>query len=107
MPLLSYQIQFLLFNCWVNFFLGVGNASNDINLIFSVYSALLRKNFKWIYWKRANFIVQTVWDGGVYPLTIEFSEDYPTKPPLCKCNSYEPTIHKSHTSLLEIGKILK
>jgi len=49
MPLLSYQIQFLLFNCWVNFFLGVGNASNDINLIFSVYSALLRKNFKWIY----------------------------------------------------------
>lgn len=23
----------------------------------------------------------TDWEGGFYPLTMEFSEDYPTKPP--------------------------
>jgi ubiquitin-conjugating enzyme E2 I len=23
----------------------------------------------------------TGWEGGFYPLTMEFSEDYPTKPP--------------------------
>lgn len=26
----------------------------------------------------------TDWDGGFYPLTMEFSEDYPSKPPKCK-----------------------
>lgn len=26
----------------------------------------------------------TDWEGGFYPLTMEFSEDYPSKPPKCK-----------------------
>jgi len=26
----------------------------------------------------------TFWEGGLYPLTMEFSEDFPTKPPICK-----------------------
>uniref|UniRef100_A0A5B7BZR4 Putative SUMO-conjugating enzyme SCE1 n=1 Tax=Davidia involucrata TaxID=16924 RepID=A0A5B7BZR4_DAVIN len=26
----------------------------------------------------------TDWDGGYYPLTLHFSEDYPSKPPKCK-----------------------
>jgi ubiquitin-conjugating enzyme E2 I len=25
------------------------------------------------------------WEGGLYKLTMEFSEDYPTRPPLCAC----------------------
>eukprot|EP01102_Stenamoeba_stenopodia_P002765 TRINITY_DN12631_c0_g1_i1.p1 TRINITY_DN12631_c0_g1~~TRINITY_DN12631_c0_g1_i1.p1 ORF type:complete len:161 (-),score=23.22 TRINITY_DN12631_c0_g1_i1:92-574(-) len=25
----------------------------------------------------------TIWEGGVYPVTLTFSDDYPTKPPLC------------------------
>lgn len=24
------------------------------------------------------------WEGGFYPLTMEFSDDYPTKPPKCR-----------------------
>lgn len=28
--------------------------------------------------------VGTDWEGGFYPLTLEFSEDYPSKPPKCK-----------------------
>ena len=26
----------------------------------------------------------TIWEGGVYPLTIEFTEDYPARAPKCK-----------------------
>jgi hypothetical protein len=26
----------------------------------------------------------TIWANGLYPLTMEFSEDYPHKPPKCK-----------------------
>jgi ubiquitin-conjugating enzyme E2 I len=26
----------------------------------------------------------TLWEGGTFPLTIEFSDDYPSKPPKCK-----------------------
>ena len=26
----------------------------------------------------------TIWGGGLFPLTMEFSEDYPHKPPKCK-----------------------
>ena len=26
----------------------------------------------------------TEWEGGSYPLTLEFSEDYPTKPPIAR-----------------------
>ncbi|KAF3620349.1 Sumo-conjugating enzyme ubc9 [Capsicum annuum] len=28
--------------------------------------------------------ITTDWEGGFYPLTIHFSEDYPSKPPKCK-----------------------
>jgi ubiquitin-conjugating enzyme E2 I len=46
----------------------------------------------------------TVWDGGVYPLSIEFSEDYPTKPPLCKFPKgfFHPNIYPSGTVCLSI-----
>ena len=28
--------------------------------------------------------LQTLWEGGIYPLTCTFSEEYPSKPPKCK-----------------------
>jgi hypothetical protein len=28
--------------------------------------------------------VQTPWEGGTFKLVIEFSEDYPTRPPSCE-----------------------
>ncbi|XP_076931427.1 SUMO-conjugating enzyme SCE1-like [Bidens hawaiensis] len=29
-------------------------------------------------------IEQTDWEGGYYPITPKFNEDYPSKPPVCK-----------------------
>lgn len=26
----------------------------------------------------------TIWDGGIFRLTMEFTEDYPNKPPIVK-----------------------
>ena len=38
----------------------------------------------------------TDWEGGVYKVSMEFSEDYPSKPPKCKsdrvCELIEPMI---------------
>eukprot|EP00850_Spirogloea_muscicola_P006806 SM000033S12327 [mRNA] locus=s33:260826:261798:+ [translate_table: standard] len=47
---------------------------------------------------------QTDWDGGHYPLTIHFSEDYPSKPPKCKfpANFFHPNIYPSGTVCLSI-----
>mmetsp|Transcript_20475 Transcript_20475/g.56771 ORF Transcript_20475/g.56771 Transcript_20475/m.56771 type:complete len:115 (+) Transcript_20475:173-517(+) len=36
---------------------------------------------------------ETDWAGGFYPLTMEFSEDYPTKPP--KGSSTPTSIHRA------------
>ncbi len=34
----------------------------------------------------------TDWEGGFYPLTMEFSEDYPTKPPkVCHKTDWLPS----------------
>lgn len=38
-----------------------------------------------LHWNAVIFGPQnTIWDGGVFKLTIEFSEDYPNKPPVVK-----------------------
>lgn len=31
----------------------------------------------------------TDWEGGFYPLSMEFSEDYPTKPPKVRARAFE------------------
>ena len=43
----------------------------------------------------------TLWAGGFYPLTMEFSEDYPSKPPKCKFPQgfFHPNIYPSGTVL--------
>ncbi|KAL0050365.1 hypothetical protein WJX82_009777 [Trebouxia sp. C0006] len=47
---------------------------------------------------------KTDWEGGYFPLTIEFSEDYPSKPPKCKFapNFFHPNIYPSGTVCLSI-----
>ncbi|KAG1653523.1 hypothetical protein FOA52_012437 [Chlamydomonas sp. UWO 241] len=46
----------------------------------------------------------TDWDGGFYPLALEFSEDYPTKPPKCRfpAGFFHPNIYPSGTVCLSI-----
>jgi len=46
----------------------------------------------------------TNWAGGTFPLCIEFSEDYPTKPPICRFpkNFFHPNIYPSGTVCLSI-----
>lgn len=47
---------------------------------------------------------QTIWEGGRFKLTMEFSEDYPTKPPKCKFTPviFHPNIYPSGTVCLSI-----
>ncbi|TQD73710.1 hypothetical protein C1H46_040752 [Malus baccata] len=46
----------------------------------------------------------TDWDGGFFPLTLHFSEDYPSKPPKCKFSSgfFHPNVYPSGTVRLSI-----
>ncbi|XP_050124177.1 SUMO-conjugating enzyme SCE1-like [Malus sylvestris] len=46
----------------------------------------------------------TDWDGGFFPLTLHFSEDYPSKPPKCKFppGFFHPNVYPSGTVYLSI-----
>eukprot|EP01023_Acetabularia_acetabulum_P051006 TRINITY_DN5588_c0_g1_i13.p1 TRINITY_DN5588_c0_g1~~TRINITY_DN5588_c0_g1_i13.p1 ORF type:complete len:198 (-),score=34.73 TRINITY_DN5588_c0_g1_i13:730-1323(-) len=46
----------------------------------------------------------TDWDGGFFPLTMDFTEDYPLKPPKCKfpAGFYHPNVYPSGTVCLSI-----
>eukprot|EP00802_Teleaulax_amphioxeia_P025910 Tamp_26855.p2 GENE.Tamp_26855~~Tamp_26855.p2 ORF type:complete len:171 (+),score=19.42 Tamp_26855:27-515(+) len=46
----------------------------------------------------------TVWANGLFPLTMEFSEDYPHKPPKCKfpAGFFHPNVYPSGTVCLSI-----
>jgi len=46
----------------------------------------------------------TLWEGGTFPLTIEFSDDYPSKPPKCRFppGFFHPNIYPSGTVCLSI-----
>lgn len=49
-------------------------------------------------------ILQTDWEGGYFPLTLHFSEDYPSKPPKCKFPQgfFHPNVYPSGTVCLSI-----
>lgn len=46
----------------------------------------------------------TMWEGGVYPVTLEFTRDYPAKPPRCQFPKgfYHPNVYPSGTICLSI-----
>ncbi|EIE24564.1 E2 ubiquitin-conjugating-like enzyme [Coccomyxa subellipsoidea C-169] len=46
----------------------------------------------------------TDWEGGYFPLTMEFSDEYPAKPPKCKFKPsfFHPNIYPSGTVCLSI-----
>ena len=48
--------------------------------------------------------MQTDWEGGYFPLTLHFSEDYPSKPPKCKFPQgfFHPNVYPSGTVCLSI-----
>lgn len=48
--------------------------------------------------------LQTDWEGGYFPLTLHFSEDYPSKPPKCKFPQgfFHPNVYPSGTVCLSI-----
>ncbi|MBA0742032.1 hypothetical protein Gogos_015137, partial [Gossypium gossypioides] len=50
------------------------------------------------------FVLQTDWEGGYFPLTLHFSEDYPSKPPKCKFPQgfFHPNVYPSGTVCLSI-----
>lgn len=43
----------------------------------------------------------TIWEGGVYPVTINFSSEYPEEPPECSFpeNFYHPNVHDGELCL--------
>lgn len=49
-------------------------------------------------------MLQTDWEGGYDPLTMHFSEDYPSKPPKCKFPQglFHPNVFPSGTVCLSI-----
>ena len=51
-----------------------------------------------------NTLLQSLWEGGIYKLTMEFTEDYPNKPPKCKFSPvlFHPNIYPSGTVCLSI-----
>eukprot|EP00667_Euglena_gracilis_P033659 EG_transcript_55621 len=46
----------------------------------------------------------TPWEGGLYKLTIDFSDDYPSKPPKCRFTPvlFHPNVYPSGTVCLSI-----
>lgn len=46
----------------------------------------------------------SLWEGGEYCLTMEFSEEYPSKPPKCKFTPvlFHPNVYPSGTVCLSI-----
>jgi ubiquitin-conjugating enzyme E2 I len=48
--------------------------------------------------------VGTIWEGGIYTLTMDFSDEFPSKPPKCKFDTvlFHPNIYPSGTVCLSI-----
>lgn len=60
--------------------------------------------FDWSVLTTPSSFMQTDWESGYYPLTLHFSEDYPSKPPKCKFPQgfFHPNVYPSGTVCLSI-----
>lgn len=47
---------------------------------------------------------KTIWEGGVFRLTLEFTEEYPVKPPLVKFKAFifHPNVYLDGNICLDI-----
>ncbi|KAL9327638.1 hypothetical protein ACSQ67_002641 [Phaseolus vulgaris] len=59
---------------------------------------------RWRLRQRCRWSFVTDWEGGYFPLTMHFSEDYPSKPPKCKFPQgfFHPNVYPSGTVCLSI-----
>jgi ubiquitin-conjugating enzyme E2 A len=58
-----------------------------------------------LFWEAVIFGPEdTTWEGGIFKLTLEFSEEYPTKPPIVKfvTNMFHPNIYADGKICLDI-----
>ncbi|WZY87461.1 hypothetical protein YC2023_044196 [Brassica napus] len=70
----------------------------SIGLLSRCQVLCIKFNLIWI------LVLKTDWEGGFYPLTLNFSEDYPSKPPKCKFPQgfFHPNVYPSGTVCLSI-----
>jgi len=85
------HISFSVFMPWIEF---ANELSSLLNSEPVIYFILI---FRVI-------LLQTDWEGGYFPLTLHFSEDYPSKPPKCKFPQgfFHPNVYPSGTVCLSI-----
>lgn len=68
-----------------------------------IFASPLKENI--LYWEAVIFGPDdTNWEGGCFKLVLEFSEEYPTKPPSVKflTNMYHPNIYSDGKICLDI-----
>ena len=121
-PLFLAKCLFLFWSMYVS----VPFVNNLKTLIYSVFCWLLPSTLEYcqvqcpLFWLMYHFItfepdisfifltilssMQTDWESGYYPLTLHFSEDYPSKPPKCKFPQgfFHPNVYPSGTVCLSI-----
>jgi len=121
-PLFLAKCLFLFCSMYVS----VLFVNNLETLIYSVFCWLLPSTLEYcqvqcpLFWLMYHFItfepyisfifltilssMQTDWESGYYPLTLHFSEDYPSKPPKCKFPQgfFHPNVYPSGTVCLSI-----
>ncbi|KAF8406289.1 hypothetical protein HHK36_008374 [Tetracentron sinense] len=88
-----YNLQPQVSLCIVSLDLGCYNFQPQVSFVHSELGS-------WI----MDLGYETDWEGGYFPLTLHFSEDYPSKPPKCKFPQgfFHPNVYPSGTVCLSI-----
>ncbi|KAM6540559.1 hypothetical protein CsatB_005006 [Cannabis sativa] len=88
-------VNLMVWHCTIPGKTGV--TSNIMHRDASSFVSIIKGDFS----SRTN---ATDWEGGCFPLTLNFSEDYPSKPPKCKFPQgfFHPNVYPSGTVCLSI-----